>query len=51
MEEIEIKELLMDTIETDEIKRVFDGDFLTKDVYFCIEDEDKNKFMIIVKEI
>ena len=51
MEEEEIKELLTDTIETDEISRIYEGDFLTRDTYFCIEDNEKDKFMIIVKKI
>ena len=51
MEENEIKEILEDTIETDEIERVFEGDYLTNDTYFCIEDKDGDKFMIIVKKV
>jgi len=51
MEEKEIKELLKDTIETDEIENIYDGDFLTRDTYFCIEDKDKQNFMIIIKAI
>lgn len=51
MKEIEIKELLKDTIETDEIEDIYEGNFLTKDTYFCIKDKDKDSFMIIIKAI
>lgn len=51
MREEEIKEILMDTIETDKIERVFEGDFLTRDTYFCVEDKDENTFMIIIKGV
>jgi len=51
MKENDIKELLKDTIETDEIERIFEGDYLTRDVYFCLEDKDKDKFMVIVKKV
>jgi len=51
MEEIEVKEILKDTIETDEVNRIYEGDFLTRDTYFCLEMKDKSKFMIIVKAI
>ena len=51
MEEKEVKEILTDTIETNEVNCIYEGDFLTRDTYFCLEMKDKSKFMIIVKEI
>jgi hypothetical protein len=48
MKEEQIKRILKEKAK-EEFKRVYEGDFLTRDVYFCLEDEDRNKFMIIVK--
>jgi len=58
MKEEEIKNLLTDILEINvlndsagDIEKVFEGDFLTRDVYFCLKDKDKDNFMIIVKKL
>ena len=51
MEE-EIKNILVGICEeSQEFERVFDGDFLTRDIYFCLENKHNEEFMIIVKKI
>jgi hypothetical protein len=52
MEEEQIKNHIQGLINQDDtFKRSYEGDFLTRDTYFCLEDNENNKFMVIIKSI